>query len=101
MERFDRQWMDGRRWIARLPRADLCQAMHPASRAQARRPGDGPALEERARHAGHHPRPPLACAGAAPRRLRCSGSSRAGLNCRCCPDPATPARTAAARHAAR
>lgn len=27
VERFDRQWMDGRRWIARLPQEDFCQAL--------------------------------------------------------------------------
>jgi serine/threonine-protein kinase HipA len=27
VERFDRRWMDGRRWIARLPQEDFCQAM--------------------------------------------------------------------------
>lgn len=27
VERFDRQWMDGRQWIARLPQEDLCQAL--------------------------------------------------------------------------
>ncbi len=26
VERFDRQWMDGGRWIARLPQEDFCQA---------------------------------------------------------------------------
>ena len=26
VERFDRQWMDGKRWIARLPQEDFCQA---------------------------------------------------------------------------
>jgi serine/threonine-protein kinase HipA len=26
VERFDRRWMDGRRWIARLPQEDFCQA---------------------------------------------------------------------------
>lgn len=26
VERFDRRWMDGNRWIARLPQEDLCQA---------------------------------------------------------------------------
>jgi serine/threonine-protein kinase HipA len=26
VERFDRQWMDGVRWIARLPQEDFCQA---------------------------------------------------------------------------
>jgi serine/threonine-protein kinase HipA len=25
--RFDREWMDGKRWIARLPQEDLCQAL--------------------------------------------------------------------------
>lgn len=27
VERFDRRWMDGRRWIARLPQEDFCQAL--------------------------------------------------------------------------
>jgi serine/threonine-protein kinase HipA len=27
VERFDRQWMDSERWIARLPQEDFCQAM--------------------------------------------------------------------------
>jgi serine/threonine-protein kinase HipA len=27
VERFDREWVDGRRWIARLPQEDFCQAM--------------------------------------------------------------------------
>ncbi|VCU71813.1 Serine/threonine-protein kinase HipA [Pigmentiphaga humi] len=27
VERFDRQWVDGGRWIARLPQEDLCQAL--------------------------------------------------------------------------
>lgn len=27
VERFDRQWMDGGRWIARLPQEDFCQAL--------------------------------------------------------------------------
>lgn len=27
VERFDRAWMDGGRWIARLPQEDFCQAM--------------------------------------------------------------------------
>jgi len=26
-ERFDREWMDGGKWIARLPQEDLCQAL--------------------------------------------------------------------------
>jgi serine/threonine-protein kinase HipA len=26
VERFDRRWMDGKRWIARLPQEDFCQA---------------------------------------------------------------------------
>jgi len=26
VERFDREWMDGESWIARLPQEDLCQA---------------------------------------------------------------------------
>jgi len=27
VERFDREWMDGGRWIARLPQEDFCQAL--------------------------------------------------------------------------
>ncbi len=27
VERFDRQWMDGGKWIARLPQEDFCQAL--------------------------------------------------------------------------
>ena len=27
VERFDRAWMDGKKWIARLPQEDLCQAL--------------------------------------------------------------------------
>lgn len=27
VKRFDREWMDGRRWIARLPQEDFCQAL--------------------------------------------------------------------------
>lgn len=27
VERFDREWVDGRRWIARLPQEDFCQAL--------------------------------------------------------------------------
>lgn len=27
VERFDREWMDGRTWIARLPQEDFCQAL--------------------------------------------------------------------------
>ena len=27
VERFDREWMDGSRWIARLPQEDFCQAL--------------------------------------------------------------------------
>jgi serine/threonine-protein kinase HipA len=27
VERFDRAWMDGKRWIARLPQEDFCQAL--------------------------------------------------------------------------
>ena len=27
VERFDREWRDGRRWIARLPQEDFCQAL--------------------------------------------------------------------------
>jgi serine/threonine-protein kinase HipA len=27
VERFDREWMDGKRWIARLPQEDFCQAL--------------------------------------------------------------------------
>lgn len=27
VERFDRQWMDGDRWIARIPQEDFCQAL--------------------------------------------------------------------------
>nr|WP_157271849.1 type II toxin-antitoxin system HipA family toxin [Azohydromonas aeria] len=44
VERFDRQWMDAGRWIARLPQEDLCQASGTA-------PGDkyedqgGPGME--------------------------------------------------------
>lgn len=26
VERFDRRWMDGKRWVARLPQEDFCQA---------------------------------------------------------------------------
>lgn len=27
VERFDREWVDGRKWIARLPQEDFCQAL--------------------------------------------------------------------------
>jgi len=27
VERFDREWMEGKRWIARLPQEDFCQAL--------------------------------------------------------------------------
>ena len=27
VERFDRDWMDGGKWIARLPQEDFCQAL--------------------------------------------------------------------------
>lgn len=32
VERFDREWMDGGRWIARLPQEDFCQALGLPSR---------------------------------------------------------------------
>jgi serine/threonine-protein kinase HipA len=42
VERFDREWMDGHRWIARLPQEDFCQALgQPPSKKYERDGGPG------------------------------------------------------------
>lgn len=44
VERFDRQWMDGGRWIARLPQEDFCQALGVAPAHKYEKDG-GPGIE--------------------------------------------------------
>ena len=44
VERFDRAWMDGRAWIARLPQEDLCQALGMAPDRKYEKDG-GPGME--------------------------------------------------------
>jgi len=44
VERFDRQWMDGARWIARLPQEDFCQALGIAPGKKYEKDG-GPGME--------------------------------------------------------
>ncbi len=42
VERFDREWMQGGRWIARLPQEDFCQALgHPPSKKYEKDGGPG------------------------------------------------------------
>jgi serine/threonine-protein kinase HipA len=42
VERFDREWMQGGRWIARLPQEDFCQALgHPPTRKYEKDGGPG------------------------------------------------------------
>ena len=43
VERFDRAWMDGNRWIARLPQEDFCQALGYAPEKKYERDG-GPGM---------------------------------------------------------
>lgn len=44
VERFDRAWMDGGRWIARLPQEDFCQALGLPARMKYEKDG-GPGME--------------------------------------------------------
>lgn len=44
VERFDRAWMDNRRWIARLPQEDFCQALGVAPDNKYEKDG-GPGME--------------------------------------------------------
>lgn len=43
VERFDREWMDDRTWIARLPQEDFCQALGVAPESKYERDG-GPSM---------------------------------------------------------
>lgn len=45
VERFDRQWMDGGTWIARLPQEDFCQALGIAPESKYERDG-GPGMHQ-------------------------------------------------------
>lgn len=45
VERFDRQWMDNGRWLARLPQEDFCQALGVSPQKKYERDG-GPGMRE-------------------------------------------------------